>query len=87
MLEELVDALARAVAERVPLLIGASLVGGALMWAEGKRLRWGWIGGPLALVGSLVHAWSMRWLADDAFISFRYAKNWAAGLGPVFNPG
>ncbi len=26
------------------------------------------------------------WL-DDAFITFRYAKNWADGLGPVFNPG
>ena len=26
------------------------------------------------------------WL-DDAFITFRYAKNWANGLGPVFNPG
>ncbi|MFP6627913.1 MAG: hypothetical protein VCC67_02630, partial [Myxococcota bacterium] len=26
------------------------------------------------------------WL-DDAFITFRYAKNWADGLGLVFNPG
>jgi len=26
------------------------------------------------------------WL-DDAFITFRYARNLAAGLGPVFNPG
>jgi arabinofuranosyltransferase len=25
--------------------------------------------------------------ADDAFISFRYARNLLAGLGPVFNPG
>jgi len=24
---------------------------------------------------------------DDAFISFRYAKNWANGYGPVFNTG
>ncbi len=24
---------------------------------------------------------------DDAFISFRYARNWAEGLGPVYNPG
>jgi len=23
----------------------------------------------------------------DAYITFRYAANWAAGLGPVFNPG
>lgn len=40
-----------------------------------------------AVVWALLHAWSMRWLADDAFISFRYARNWAEGLGPVFNPG
>ena len=26
------------------------------------------------------------WL-DDAFITFRYARNVAAGLGAVFNPG
>ncbi len=24
---------------------------------------------------------------DDAYIFYRYAANWAAGLGPVFNPG
>ena len=27
------------------------------------------------------------WIPDDAFISFRYARNIADGLGPVFNPG
>ena len=26
------------------------------------------------------------WLCDDAFISFRYARNWADGLGLRFNP-
>jgi len=26
-------------------------------------------------------------LHDDAFIAFRYATNWAAGMGPVYNPG
>lgn len=26
-------------------------------------------------------------LIDEAFISFRYAQNWAEGYGPVFNPG
>ncbi len=25
--------------------------------------------------------------AEDAYITFRYASNWARGLGPVFNPG
>jgi len=24
---------------------------------------------------------------DDAYITYRYAANWAAGLGPVYNPG
>ena len=25
--------------------------------------------------------------SDDAYISLRYAENWANGYGPVFNPG
>ncbi len=28
-----------------------------------------------------------RWLSDDAFISFRYAKNWSEGHGLVYNVG
>jgi hypothetical protein len=32
-------------------------------------------------------AWQLRWLADDAFISFRYARNWIAGDGLVFDIG
>jgi hypothetical protein len=27
------------------------------------------------------------WMDDDAYISFRYARNWTDGLGLVFNPG
>ena len=45
----------------------------------------------LALLASLVvligHALFYRFLCDDAFISFRYAHNLAAGHGLVFNPG
>jgi arabinofuranosyltransferase len=37
---------------------------------------------PLALL-----AWQLRFLVDDAFIAFRYADNWAAGLGPVYHAG
>ncbi len=33
------------------------------------------------------HAWSYRFLCDDAFISFRYARNLSHGAGLVFNPG
>lgn len=34
-------------------------------------------------------AWSLSlgWVADDAYISFRYAKNWVEGAGLVFNAG
>ncbi len=32
-------------------------------------------------------AWHLRWLSDDAFISFHYAQNWVDGNGLVFNPG
>lgn len=44
---------------------------------------------PVAAVGGLaVHAWIVRsWMLDDAFIFFRYADNWAAGQGPVYNVG
>jgi hypothetical protein len=36
----------------------------------------------------LWHNLSIRpWMLDDAFISFRYAENFAAGHGLVFNPG
>src|SRR2546421_8265834 len=31
-------------------------------------------------------AWHLRWLCDDAYISFRYSRNLAAGHGLVFNP-
>src|SRR5262249_17069495 len=45
----------------------------------------------LALAASLAlllaHAWSYRFLTDDAFISFRYARNLSHGAGLVFNPG
>ncbi len=37
--------------------------------------------------GAVWWAWQLRWLCDDAYISFRYADNWARGLGPVFNAG
>jgi hypothetical protein len=36
----------------------------------------------------IYHNYSIRpWMLDDAFISFRYAENFAAGHGLVFNPG
>ncbi|MFL5321879.1 MAG: hypothetical protein ACJ790_19615 [Myxococcaceae bacterium] len=38
------------------------------------------------LVGGFL-ASRVAWLADDAYISFRYARNLALGNGVVFNPG
>ena len=34
-----------------------------------------------------VYAWLNRFILDDAFITFRYARHLAEGLGPVWNPG
>jgi len=40
-----------------------------------------------ALAGGLVLAGKILWLCDDAFISFRYARNFARGEGLVYNAG
>ena len=47
------------------------------------------IGAALAatLILLLAHAWAYHFLTDDAFISFRYARNLSQGHGLVFNPG
>jgi len=41
----------------------------------------------IALTIGIIHAFSFRWVNDDAFISFRYARNFIHGLGLVFNAG
>lgn len=41
----------------------------------------------LTLAALLVHARQFQFLTDDAYISFRYARNLADGHGLVFNPG
>jgi hypothetical protein len=46
--------------------------------------------GPLfaaALLPLAFLAWHLRFFVDDAFIAFRYAENWANGLGPVYHAG
>jgi len=40
-----------------------------------------------ALLLGLGAALERRWIADDAYISFRYARNLVEGQGLVFNPG
>ena len=43
---------------------------------------------PAALAVFLFQGWYVHgWMLDDAFIFFRYAENWVAGHGPVYNPG
>jgi hypothetical protein len=44
--------------------------------------------GALILGGFLAHAWHFRaYINDDAYITFRYSLNLAAGRGPYFNAG
>ena len=50
-----------------------------------RRLTIVVLGGTLALL--LAHVLLYRFVCDDAFISFRYARNLAEGHGLVFNPG
>ena len=47
--------------------------------------RW-WLFLPAWIPGALL-AWRFRFVCDDAFISFRYARNLAAGEGLRYNPG
>jgi hypothetical protein len=62
---------------------------------ETPRTPWEWLRAhpvvALLLAASLLvlltHSWEYRFLTDDAFISFRYARNLAHGDGLVFNPG
>lgn len=50
--------------------------------------QWGLFAGLLVtLVALLVHVRAYLFLTDDAFISFRYARNLSHGFGLVFNPG
>ena len=54
-------------------------------WQQDNRIR----NGLLAVfsLGAVVYAYQLFWLCDDAFISFRYARNLVQGHGLVWNPG
>ncbi|MCB1181938.1 hypothetical protein KDM41_00740 [bacterium] len=45
------------------------------------------LGAGVALLLLVLHGLLFRFVIDDAFISFRYARNLVAGEGLVFNPG
>lgn len=51
-----------------------------------SRSRLWWLVVPVALL-CVLRAAQLAWLADDAFISFRYARNLVEGLGLVYNAG
>ena len=44
-----------------------------------------WTLAALATLAAALHAWSLRWTCDDAYISFRYAQHFVEGHGLVFN--
>src|SRR3990170_1551106 len=73
-----------------PLLILSTL---AIAAASVAAVGWRWLPVWAVTVAAgagvlLLHiAYSDFYQADDAFISFRYAQNWADGLGPVWNEG
>ena len=46
-----------------------------------------WLWFSLLLIPYLALVWRLWFVCDDAFISFRYARNLAHGLGLRFNPG
>jgi arabinofuranosyltransferase len=41
----------------------------------------------ILLAALAIHAWHLRLVNDDFFISLRYAENWLKGEGLVWNPG
>lgn len=73
--------------------LGGALLGAGTWFLHrelARRGREAWLGRGLlavALAVGLGFAWTQMSLLDDAFISFRYADNWASGHGPVFNHG
>jgi arabinofuranosyltransferase len=53
-----------------------------------RLVRGRWTLAEAVLVGAAaVAAWIVRFVQDDAFITYRYARNLARGNGLVFNPG
>src|SRR6185436_4524317 len=57
----------------------------ARMEDRARLVRWVTVAAALAVGG--VAAYRFAWTTDDAFISFRYARNLVDGLGLVFNAG
>jgi len=70
----------------VVVLLVAGLHPWPLRWERARvPARWACVG--LLAAVAVAWAWKLRWISDDAFISFRYARNWVEGHGLVFNAG
>src|SRR5258706_6864155 len=88
---EAIDSYGSAVADNLVWMLLAAAAAIAYVLAATRATRWQgprWL--PIAALGvisivAVAWAWHLRWLADDAFISFRYARNWVDGHGLVFN--
>jgi len=89
---------ASAPTDRPPVVIDWSpdvdeVAGSALLsrrmtsWLEPHYLRRRRLADITLFAVAAVGAWSVRFVQDDAFISFRYARNLAQGRGLVFNTG
>ena len=90
---QLHDRYGQALAANAVLVILAALAAIANVVISDRKKEWKlppWA--PVATLAALcvfalIWAWQLRWLSDDAFISFRYARNWVDGHGLVFNHG
>ena len=90
---QLHDRYGQALAANAVLVILAALAAIAYVVISDRKKEWKlppWA--PVATLAALcvfalIWAWQLRWLSDDAFISFRYARNWVDGHGLVFNHG
>ena len=88
-LSDLAARYASALRDYLPFLILATAVLGGLSFQpillRNKRARVLFF--LVLAVTAVVWAGSLSWVGDDAFISFRYARNLAEGNGLVFNVG
>lgn len=90
VIEDVARRYADGVSEDLTVLTAACVVTGLWMWMTLRRLDIRAFRYAIVVAACLVGlqwAWSLRWIADDAFISFRYARNLIEGHGLVYNVG
>lgn len=90
VIESVLPAATEALSASIWVLLGALGAAAGLWWIERRVQAHRWAARLVVvaiLILGLTQAWQRLWLCDDAFISFRYAANFAAGEGLVFNPG